>query len=181
MSKRKRRRREERVNSQASSNLGSNIPFGINPAQLMNLLGGNVDLNQIGNMLSSMRNDGIDLNNYNLNQGNNNQSNPMGFDFGPLQGFMNNLGGGGLNTDNNNSGIFGFQNNNSNIEKVDINQSDNQHEETKEDIVEEEKIEEFLEEDENIQMLIAIKSIVDSKKAIFLDKVIEAYNKGTFK
>ena len=88
MSKRKRRRREERVNSQASSNLGSNIPFGINPAQLMNLLGGNVDLNQIGNMLSSMKMDGLDLNNFNLGQSGNNQqsrngtNNRNGFDLG---------------------------------------------------------------------------------------------------
>ena len=44
-----------------------------------------------------------------------------------------------------------------------------------------EEDEEFFEEDENVQMLIAIKSIVDPKKAIFLDRVIEAYNKGFFK
>ena len=30
-------------------------------------------------------------------------------------------------------------------------------------------------------MLIAIKSIVDSKKALFLERVIEEYNKGSFK
>ena len=180
MSKRKRRRREDRLNSQVPNNLGSNTPFGINPTQLMSLLGGNVDFNQIGNMLSSMKTDGIDLNNFNLNQGSNNQSNPVGFDFGPLQGMMNNLGLGGFNVANNNSSIFGFENNSSHIEKVDNIENENFSQEIKED-KEDDIEEEFLEEDENIQMLIAIKSIVDSKKAIFLDKVIEAYNKGLFK
>ncbi|MDV4150926.1 hypothetical protein R0131_08765 [Clostridium sp. AL.422] len=174
MSKRKRRRREERVSNQASNNLGNNMPFGINPNQLMNLLGGNVDLNQIGNMLSAMKNDGIDLNNFNLNQGSNNQSNPMGFDFGPLQGMMNNMGFGGFNIPNNNSGTSSFENNNTHIEKLDNDDNDNQE-------IKEDETEEFLEEDENIQMLIAIKSIVDPKKAIFLEKVIDAYNKGHFK
>ena len=39
----------------------------------------------------------------------------------------------------------------------------------------------LLDDDENIQMLIAIKSIVDSRKANFIDKVIEAYNNGHFR
>lgn len=173
MSKRKRRRREERRSSETSSNSGNNVPFGINPAQLMSLLGGNVDFNQIGNMLSSMKIDGLDLNNFNLNQGNNNQPNRTEFDFGPLQGMMNNLGLGNINMQGGNSDIFNSKDNNAhteNIEKEDFNEEVNQENE-----------EEFLEEDENIQMLIAIKSIVDYKKATFLDKVIEAYNKGYFK
>lgn len=169
MSKRKRRRRDDRVNSQASSNFGDNMPFGINPTQLMNLLGGNIDFNQIGNMLSSMKMDGIDLNNFNLNQGSNN-SNSKEFDFAPLQNIMSNLGGGSFNAGNNNSNIFGYENNAAHIENEKINAE-----------AQDDELEEFLEEDENIQMLIAIKSIVDSQKAVFLDKVIEAYNKGFFK
>lgn len=177
MSKRKRRRRDERINNQSSRNLGNNTPFGINPTQLMNLLGGNIDFNQIGNMLSSMKLDGIDLNNFNLNQGSSNESNSARFNFEPLQGMMNNLGFGGFNVPNNNSSGFSFENNNSHIEKVEGENLNQEIVDDKEsDIVEEE----FLEEDENIQMLIAIKSIVDSKKAIFLDRVIEAYNKGIF-
>lgn len=178
MSKRKRRGRDERLNSQSSSNLGNNMPFGINPTQLMNLLGGNIDLNQIGNMLSSMKLDGIDLNNFNLNQGSNNQSNSKGFNFEPLQGMMNNLGFGGFNVPNNNSSGFNFENNSSHIEKA---EGENLNQEIVDDKEEDMVEEEFLEEDENIQMLIAIKSIVDSKKAIFLDRVIDAYNKGYFK
>ena len=170
MSKRKRRRRDDRVNSQASNNLGNNMPFGINPTQLMNLLGGNIDFNQIGNMLSSMKMDGIDLNNFNLNQENNNTTNSKEFDFNPLQNVMNNLGAGSFNLGNNNSSIFDTEDKTSKIENEKINID-----------VEDDESEDFLEDDENIQMLIAIKSIVDYKKAIFLDKVIEAYNKGFFK
>ena len=165
MSKRKRRRRDDRIDSQSGANLGANMPFGINPAQLMNLLGGNIDFNQIGNMLSSMKMDGIDLNNFNLNQVNNN-SNPKEFDFSPLQNIMSNLGMDGFNLGNNNTKQSA--NNSSSIESEEV--EDDQ----------EFRKDEFFEEDENIQMLIAIKSIVDSKKAIFLDRVIDAYNKGFF-
>ena len=175
MSKRKRRRREERGRSEASSNLGNSAPFGINPAQLMSLLGGNIDFNQIGNMLSSMNVDGLDLNNFNLNQGNNNQHNRTGFDFGPLQGMMNNLGLGNINMQSSEAGLFNSEDNKTHIEKENFNEKVNQ--ENSEEFIEEN----FLEEDENIQMLIAIKSIVDNKKAIFIDKVIAAYNKGYFK
>lgn len=175
MSKRKRRRRDERRSSDTSNNLGNNVPFGINPAQLMSLLGGNVDFNQIGNMLSSMNIDGLDLNNFNLNQGNNNQPNRNEFNFGPLQGMMNNLGLGNINMQDSNNGVFNSGDNNAHIEKESFDEEVNS--ENKEESIEED----FLEDDENIQMLIAIKSIVDYKKATFIDKVIEAYNKGYFK
>ncbi|WP_288222001.1 hypothetical protein [uncultured Clostridium sp.] len=172
MSKRKRRRREEI----RREDINNTAPFGINPAQLMNLLGNNIDFNQIGNMISSMKVDGLDLNNFNLNHKNNTQPNRTGFDLGPLQGFMNGLGLGGNNLPNNNSNIFGTVNNNhKGFEVEEVN------EEHKNNFEESFQEEEFLEEDENIQMLIAIKSIVDSKKAHFLDRVIEEYNKGNFK
>ncbi len=176
MSKRRRRRREERINTQSSNNLGNSMPFGINPTQLMNLFGSNIDLNQIGNILSSMKSDGVDLNNFNLNQGNNNQSGSMGFDFSPLQSIMNNLGFGSFNVPSNNSSVLRYEENNSHTDDLDNMDSKGEDEENKDDT-----IDDFLEDDENVQMLVAIKSIVDYKKAIFLDKVIEAYNKGLFK
>ena len=176
MSKRRRRRREERINTQSSNSLGNNIPFGINPTQLMNLFGSNIDLNQVGNILSSMKADGVDLNSFNLNQSNNNQAGSVGFDFSPLQSIMNNLGFGNFNVPSNNSNVLGYEKNNSHTEKLDNIGSESDDEEIKEDT-----IDDFLEDDENVQMLVAIKSIVDYKKAMFLDKVIEAYNKGLFK
>ena len=168
MSKRKRRRRDDRVNSQSSTDFGNNMPFGINPSQLMNLFGGNIDFNQIGNMLSSMKIDGLDLNNFNLNQEKSN-SNAKEFDFSPLQKIMSNLGMNNFNVGNNNVSPFEEDSNISYMDSKENNQE-----------VEEARDEDFFEEDENVQMLIAIKSIVDSKKAIFLDRVIEAYNKGFF-
>ena len=178
MSKRKRRRRGEVRRDE----INTNAPFGINPAQLMGLLGNNVDFNQIGNMLSSMKMDGLDLNNFNLNNQASSQVAKPAFDLGPLQGFMSSLGLSDTGK-NNNSNMF----NNSSNAQNDVNE---ENEENEVDEISEEHInisqeefnkEEFLEEDENIQMLIAIKSIVDSKKALFLERVIEEYNKGMFK
>lgn len=175
MSKRRRRRREDRISGQYSGNLGNSIPFGINPTQLMSLLGNNIDLNQIGSMISSMKTDGVDLNNFNLNQGNNNQQNSMGFDFSPLQNIMSNLGFGNFNLSNNGSTTSTYENDIAHTENSDVTGNESYDTEIKEDINEE-----FLEEDENVQMLVAIKSIVDYKKSIFIDKVIDAYNKGLF-
>lgn len=181
MSKKRHRHKGERVNNESSSNrVNKNAPFGINPAQLMSMLGGNIDMGQIGNMLSSMNMDGLDLNNFNLGQfGNssqdrNNMNNRVGFDLGALQGMMNNLG----------MGSFNLHNNNNNNDTSEFNSSFNQIDDNNLDITDEKSNMhdiDLLDDDENIQMLIAIKSIVDSKKATFIDKVIEAYNNGYFK
>lgn len=158
MSKRKRRHKREN-NIIENNNPFNNNPFGINPNQLMGLLGGNFDFNQIGNLLSSMGNEGLNLSNFNLN---NNQGNKNQFDF------MNNFPLGNLNSNNI------VEENIANDEKINITDDDDDDE-----IIEED--DEFIEEDENIQMLIAIKSIVDSKKANFIERIIEEYSKGTFK
>ena len=169
MSKKKRRRqRSEREVRDNTNNFLNNAPFGINPNQLMSLLGGNIDFNQIGNMLSSMNNDGLDLNNFNLNKNiQNEQINRNEFDIKSIQGIMNNLG------------IPNLNNMNTFNSKIDEESEEDDINELEIDSDEEE--EEFLEEDENIQMLIAIKSIVDNKKANFIDRIIEEYSKGTFK
>ncbi|GAA0761483.1 MULTISPECIES: hypothetical protein [Clostridium] len=173
MSRKKRRHKGERVVNENSNNRTNNAPFGINPAQLMSMLGGNMDMSQIGSMLSSMKMDGLDLNNFNLgNFNNNHQENNVNpgnrniFDLGALQGMMNNLGLGNFNFNNNSPQYSNLTNeNNLNISDDDIDSIDN----------------EVLYDDENIQMLIAIKSIVDPKKAAFIERIIEAYNKGDFK
>lgn len=162
MSKRKRRHRRESNTANENSNLFNNNPFGINPNQLMGLLGGNFDFNQIGNLLSSMSNEGMNLNNFNLNNSNSNKGQ---FDF------MNNFPLGNFNTSNEA---------NENIKKSeDSDEIEEENEDEDEEIIEDD--DEFIEEDENIQMLIAIKSIVDSKKANFIERIIEEYSKGTFK
>lgn len=42
-----------------------NNPFGINPQQLLNMLGGNLDLNNLNNLITSMNKDGFDFNSMN--------------------------------------------------------------------------------------------------------------------
>lgn len=169
MSKKKHRHRgqseTENVNNQTI-----NTPFGINPSQLMSMLGGNIDIGQIGNMLSKMRVDGLDLNNFNLGQlsgmnnqnisntkNTNNSSSISGFDLGAIQGMMNNLGLGNIN----------------NIDK-------NLPKQVNSNIAVDNK-ENLEEKDENIEMLIAIKRIVNEKRGLFIDKIIEAYKNGDFK
>ena len=51
---------ETNTNTNTNTN-ARNIPFGIDPMQLMGLLGGNFDMNNMGNMLSSMNTNGFNL------------------------------------------------------------------------------------------------------------------------
>lgn len=140
MSKRKHRtsRKEPSNGSESNRQQLNNNPFGINPAQLLSMFG-NIDMNQINNMLQSMNTEGFDLNNLN---------------FGPLQNLVN--GNGSM------QGRQGRPSNN------------------KSSVVDKEPKINISNEDENIQMLIAIRSIVDEDKALFIDKVIKLYNEGVF-
>ena len=62
MSKEKKRReKEERRNSDL---MNLTLPFGINPLQLMSMLGSNIDMSQIGNMLFINENGWSRLNNF---------------------------------------------------------------------------------------------------------------------
>ena len=93
-------------NKSVKSNSGlAGNPFGINPSQLMGMLG-NIDMGQIGNMLSSMNKDGFDLNNLNL---------------GSMQNMMSGMNGSnGQNSVNGMNGMNNSQNNQdlSSIEKM---------------------------------------------------------------
>jgi hypothetical protein len=59
----------------------NNNPFGINPQQLLAMLGGNMDMSGLGNLLSSMNKNGFDLsslnnlNNFNVTNNNPNNNN----------------------------------------------------------------------------------------------------------
>ena len=81
---RRRQMRQQRQTQQQAQQPQYNGPFGINPAQLLSMFG-NIDMNQINNMLQNINRDGIDFNNFNL---------------GMLQNLMGNNGG---RTDNVNS------------------------------------------------------------------------------
>ena len=84
---RRRQMQQQRQTQQQAQQPQYNGPFGINPAQLLSMFG-NIDMNQINNMLQNINRDGIDFNNFNL---------------GMLQNLMGNNGG---RTDNTN----GFNN-----------------------------------------------------------------------
>ena len=91
---RRRQMRQQRQTQQQAQQPQYNGPFGINPAQLLSMFG-NIDMNQINNMLQNINRDGIDFNNFNL---------------GMLQNLMGNNGG---RTDNVNS--FNNINNDNNL------------------------------------------------------------------
>ena len=70
----KHRKREKYNSEQQRYGPVYNNPFGINPQQLISMLGGN--MNGIGNILSSMNRNGFDFNSMNNNMNNNiNQNN----------------------------------------------------------------------------------------------------------
>ncbi|MBS5938293.1 hypothetical protein E5347_07825 [Clostridium sartagoforme] len=204
MSKKRRRHRREREDiAGVQGELNNNLPFGINPNQLLSLLGENFDLNNLGNMMSSMKDNGVNLNNFNPNSAAQNQqvnnssnlnnvnnANNMnninsgnGYDFGGLQGIINALGMNGFNQSNSNLNNT-FNEENIGINDEVMNEIDKEEERDLKDGGDEEYLEEgelnnnIMEEDENIQMLISIKSIVDDRKADFIERVIEAYKKG---
>ena len=129
----------------------NNNPFGINPQQLLAMLGGNMDMSGLGNLLSSMNKDGFDLNSLNnFNTTNNNTNNTT------------------ANTSNyNNNPTHNNANNNNNHVPHKKKSSDNENLESV--------------EDENIQFLKSLRKIVDINKIEFIDRIIELYNKGGFK
>ena len=119
----------------------ANNPFGINPNQLLSMLG-NIDMGQIGSLLQNMNVPGLDFNN---------------LDMGPFQGMMGNMNGVQQSSQAINDDI-----NNINVDNaIQENTSSN-----------------FV--DDNMQLLIAIRSIVDGRRAEFIDKVINMYNDGIF-
>ena len=122
----------------------NNNPFGISPQQLLGLLGSNIDMTGLGNILSSMGSEGFDLNSINnqMNQGN----------------FTNN----NMQMPN----AFGNMGSNINPSIDEVNKDNNSN-----NIIKEENNE--LQEDENIKFLLSIKSIANPDKIEFIDKIIE--------
>lgn len=164
MSKRKHKNRSDtrregtsdnRNNANVNANTNSrptynNGPFGINPNQLLSSMFGNIDMNQINSLLQSMNTQGFDFNNLNL---------------GNLMGAMNPMG----SSMNQNSNGMNFN-----------KESNNDEEETSE-VVNDDILDGKVDRnDENIQMLKAIRSIVNGERGAFIDKIILMYNDGVF-
>lgn len=158
MSKHRHKSRERNNNMNGSRfNNGpmNNYPFGINPQQLLAMLGNNMDIGGLNNILSSMNREGFDLNSFNKQMGNMNMgANPMG-----------NMG----DSFNVNNVV------NDDIKADDAKSDKENHTKTKEsdtmDMV----------YDENIEFLQSLRTIVSPSKIELIDKMIELYNKGAFK
>ncbi|MEG0296498.1 MAG: hypothetical protein RR620_07230 [Clostridium sp.] len=167
MSKKRHRNREASDqrgnNNQMNSNRinnGSNNPFGINPAQLLNLFGG-TDMSQIGNMLSSMGREGFDLSNFGAlgNMNNNQWMNGMP-NVGNMQGQSTKTTAEPINSNHMDAeNLSDKTKNKHNSINIKINNSI---------------------DDENIEFLRAIRIIAEPSKAEFIDKIIEKYSEGLF-
>ncbi|OOM75544.1 hypothetical protein CLPUN_32150 [Clostridium puniceum] len=155
------------TNNNSNSNVNNkSIPFGIDPMQLMGLLGGNFDINNMGSMLSSMNTNGFNLGN-----------------LGSIAQMM------GLNLDNSFSqGNMSNQNNdfNKNIH-TNVNQNKqysnmNQKGTVNQNMDRSNKKEtDGKENDINLMFLTALKSYAHPDRIKFIDKIIEAYKNGEFK
>ena len=190
MAKHRRREQESSINenmnrNMMNSNNNNNNPFGIDPMQLLGLLGGNFDMRNMSNMLASMNTNGFNLNN-----------------LGPLAQMAglnldNNFatGSNNLNRNNTSSNIPNMSaNNNMNKSEVDISKhddiSDRKNNNLKNSKLEENKKTRTSQStsqannsmaDENLEFLIALRSIVHQSKVPFVDKIIDGYKKGLFK
>ena len=180
MAKRKHREHDPTINetkSNTNSNTNSNtrnMPFGIDPMQLMGLFGGNFDMNNMGNMLSSMNTNGFNLGNLG-NLGSIAQMMGLNLDNNFPQGNMTNVsndisktmhqsGGQNMssNTNNTNSKVSETSNSEKNNKKTAYNKN-------------------VKEDDINLNFLLALKSHVHPDRIEFIDRIIEAYKNGEFK
>jgi hypothetical protein len=173
MAKHKHRERDPVVNdtnSNANAN-NRNIPFGIDPMQLMGLLGGNFDMNNMGNMLASMNTNGFNLGNLNsiaqmmgLNLDNNlfqgnttNSSNDIN---------KNMYSNANASTKEHSNNTSTKSNENSSIDKNNRKNSINRN---------------IKENDANLEFLMALRSYAHPDRVNFIDKIIEAYKNGELK
>jgi hypothetical protein len=177
MSKRK-HKEQETIRNETNSNTSSrsNTPFGIDPMQLMGLLGGNIDMNNMGSMLASMNTNGFNMGNLNS------IAQMMGLNLD------NNLFQGNMNTPNNDFNKNMFPN---------INQTQREHPNTSSANPMSSKSTEnqsgdkstrrhsanknTSENDANLEFLMALRSYAHPDRIKFIDSIIEAYKRGELK
>lgn len=172
MAKHKHREQDPIRNDNNNANTANkNIPFGIDPMQLMGLLGGNFDMNNIGNMLASMNTNGFNLGNL----GSIAQMMGLNLDNNFPQGNMTNL-----NNDfnknmqsNTNQNMKAYSSNTnsksteaSNVEKNNKKSTTNTKSAREKDV--------------NLEFLMALRNYVHPDRIKFIDKIIEAYKNGDF-
>lgn len=123
--------------------------FSINPQILELLKRSNIDISKISTLMAAMNQNGFDINNINSLLQNNMANN-----------YGNNFQNSNLDINKITSMLNNMDRNNMDINKFEKMQESNDF------------------TDDNIEMLLTIKSVVNSKKAKFLDKVIEMYRDG---
>lgn len=175
--------RKKRRDKRNDDSINDNNPMGLNP-QLLNMLGANnIDISKVSQMMAAMNQDGFDINsignllsggkgnpmaNMQVNQNMQGMPNIPGMpaEFANIANLMNNMNSNNNSFGNNMSNNRSFSNNMSNNFKHKVrNNTANSNTNIKS-------------EDENIEMLLAVKSVVNNQKARFIDKVIEMYKNG---
>ncbi|GEP62397.1 hypothetical protein CBE01nite_01650 [Clostridium beijerinckii] len=166
-------REQDQTSNDTSSNINDNArntPFGIDPMQLMGLLGGNFDMNNMGNMLASM--------------------NTNGFNLGNLNSIAQMMG---LNLDNNlfQGNMSGSQSNvnNKNMYSNPKEYSSNTNPKNSENLNEDKGVKKnnvttnrnIKDKDANLEFLMAIRSYAHPDRIKFIDRIIEAYKNGELK
>ena len=199
MAKHRRREQEPSVNENMNRNMmnTNNNPFGIDPMQLLGLLGGNFDMRNMSNMLASMNTNGFNLNNLgplaqmaglnldnnfvNLNNNNNNlnRNNNLNMNSNPnMNSDIQNMSANNMNKNEANSQkrdeTVDKRNNSAKVS----HQEEKRHERSSNDGMVQEKNKSV---DENLEFLISLRSFVHQSKVPFIDKIIDGYKKGLFK
>ncbi|MGL4451672.1 MAG: hypothetical protein ACRCTZ_10820 [Sarcina sp.] len=148
MSKKKHRDRRKNENDN---------PMGINPQIMEMLQGSNIDMNKVSALMGAMNQDG--------------------FDIGSLARL---LGGGGMNLPNMNNSQMDLNNISAMLKNMDLNNNNFGNNMNKQNSNNSYVNANYTvqDTDENIEMLLIIKSVVNPKKAKFLEKVIEMYKNG---
>ena len=169
MAKHKHREQSARVsNTNNFNNNNKSTPFGIDPMQLMGLLGGNLDINSMGSMLSSMNTNGFNLGNL----GSIAKMMGLNLDNNFLQGNMSNQ-----NSDFNKNT---HTNINQNKPYNNMNYKNTTNQSTDTNIKKDTNEKELKENDVNLKFLMALRSYVHPDRVKFIDKIIEAYRNGEF-
>ena len=154
MAKHRRREQEPSMNDNINNNNmmnSNNNPFGIDPMQLLGLLGGNFDMRNMSN---------------NLNRNNNNSN---------VATDMQNMSASNLNKNEANTQkhdeVRDKRNNTKMAQQEQMKQNEAvTHTQTQNKT-----------RDENLEFLISLRSFVHQSKIPFVDRIIDGYKKGLFK
>lgn len=171
MAKHKHREQSKIANDTNTENNNRSVPFGIDPMQLMGLLGGNFDMNNIGNMLASMNTNGFNLGNL----GSIAQMMGLNLDNNFLQGNMNNL-----NNDINRNMHTNF-NQNMKAYSNNMNSKSTETSNTEKNNKKNTSAKPIKDNDANLEFLMALRNFVHPDRIMFIDRIIEAYKNGELK